>query len=158
VADHGVPFELAALAGIAGAVPVGVVVGLVALRMRGVNLAVATLGLALLMERQVLGNGALTGNALGLQVGSPSFLGIDLDTFEHPARYAVLAIVLFLLAFLLVANLRHSRTGRRLVAVRTNERAAAALGVSVFGAKLYAFGLSSALAALGGILLAFETP
>jgi sulfate-transporting ATPase len=158
VASQGVPFELAALAGIAGAVPVGVLVGLAALRTRGVNLAVATLGLALLIERQVLGNSALTGGALGLQVGSPSFLGIDLDTFEHPARYAAFTIVLLLLTFLVVANLRRSRTGRRLLAVRTNERAAAALGVSVFGAKLYAFGLGSALAALGGILLAFETP
>jgi sulfate-transporting ATPase len=158
VADHGVPFELAALAGIIGAVPVGVLVGLAALRLRGVNLAVATLGLALLLERQVLANSSLTGGALGMNVGSPSLFGIDLDTFEHPARYAALAIVLFLLVFLAVANLRRSRTGRRLVAVRTNERAAAALGVSVFGAKLYAFGLGAALAALGGILIAFETP
>jgi ABC-type branched-subunit amino acid transport system ATPase component/branched-subunit amino acid ABC-type transport system permease component len=158
VADHGVPFELAALAGVAGVVPIGVLVGLAALRMRGVNLAVATLGLALLLEGQVLANGPLTGGALGLEVGSPSFLGIDLDTFEHPARYAALAIVSLVLAFLAVANLRRSQTGRRLIAVRTNERAAAALGVNVFGAKLYAFGLGAALAALGGILIAFETP
>ena len=158
VATQGVPFELAALAGIAGAVPIGVLVGLAALRTRGVNLAVASLGLALVLERQVLGNSDLTGGELGTQVGAPSFLGIDLDTLKHPARYAALAIVLFLLASLAVANLRRSQTGRRLVAVRTNERAAAALGVSVFGAKLYAFGLGSALAAVGGILLAFETP
>ena len=65
---------------------------------------------------------------------------------------------MFLLAFLAVANLRRSGTGRRLVAVAANERAAAALGVSVFGAKIYAFGLSAALAATGGILLAFQTP
>ena len=158
VATQGVPFELAALAGVAGAIPIGVLVGLASLRTRGVNLAVATLGLALLLERQVLGNSDLTGGELGTQVGAPSFLGIDLDTLKHPARYAALAIVLFLLASLAVARLRRSQTGRRLVAVRTNERAAAALGVSVFGAKLYAFGLGSALAALGGILLAFETP
>jgi len=157
-ADHGVPFELAALAGIAGVVPIGVLVGLAALRLRGVNLAVATLGLALLLEGQVLANGPLTGGALGLDVGSPSLLGIDLDTFEHPARYAAFTTVLLVVAFLAVANLRRSRTGRRLVAVRTNERAAAALGVNVFGAKLYAFGLGAALAALGGILIAFETP
>src|SRR6185369_4927136 len=95
---------------------------------------------------------------LGTQVGAPGFLGIDLDTLVHPGRYTAFAIVLFLLTFLIVANLRRSRTGRRLIAVRTNERAAAALGVSVFGAKLYAFGLGAALAGLGGILLAFETP
>ncbi|MCZ7525367.1 MAG: hypothetical protein M5U14_02630 [Acidimicrobiia bacterium] len=50
---------------------------------------------------------------------------------------------------LAVANLRRGRAGRRLVAVRTNERAAAALGISVFGAKLYAFGLSAAIAGAG---------
>jgi sulfate-transporting ATPase len=53
--------------------------------------------------------------------------------------------------------MRRGRSGRRLIAVRTNERAAAALGISVAGAKLYAFGLSAAIAALGGILLAFRS-
>ncbi len=158
VARYSVPFELAAVAGIAGAIPIGILVGLPALRTRGVNLAVATLGLALLLEREVLGNQSLTGGALGTQIGSPSFLGVDVDAFQHPARYAALACGVFLLGFLTVANLRRSQTGRRLVAVRTNERAAAALGVSVFGAKLYAFGLAAALAATGGILLAFQTP
>ena len=158
VADYSVPFELAALAGIAGAIPVGVVVGLPALRTRGVNLAVATLGLALLVESQLLANQSLTGGALGIEIGSPSFLGIDVDAFKHPGRYAALASAVFLLGFLLVANLRRGQTGRRLIAVRTNERAAAALGVSVFGAKLYAFGLAAALAATGGIMLAFRTP
>jgi ABC-type branched-subunit amino acid transport system ATPase component/branched-subunit amino acid ABC-type transport system permease component len=158
VAAYGVPFELAALAGIAGAVPIGVLVGLAALRTRGVNLAVATLGLALLLQSQVLDNQSLTGGLLGTQIGSPSFLGIDVDTLKHPGRYCVLAVVTFLIAFLAVANLRRSTTGRRLTAVRTNERAAAALGVSVFGAKLYAFGLAAALAAAGGILIAFQTP
>jgi sulfate-transporting ATPase len=57
---------------------------------------------------------------------------------------------------LLVANLRRSRTGRRLLAVRTNERAAASLGISVFGVKLYAFAVSAALAAVAGILTGFR--
>ena len=58
----------------------------------------------------------------------------------------------------LVANLRRSRAGRRLIAVRTNERAAAALGIGVFGAKLYAFGLSAGIAAVGGVLIVFQRP
>src|SRR5207245_2689686 len=49
-----------------------------------------------------------------------------------------------------------SRTGRRLIAVRTNERAAASLGISVFTAKLYAFGVASAIAGLAGILYGFR--
>ena len=57
---------------------------------------------------------------------------------------------------LLTANVRRGRIGRRLVAVRGNERAAAALGVNVAGAKLFAFGLGAAMASLGGCFLAFR--
>ena len=76
---------------------------------------------------------------------------------QPPARWAVVCLVCFVLALLVVANLRRSRTGRRLIAVRTNERAAASLGISVFGVKLYAFAVASALAGLAwGILVGFK--
>ena len=139
------------------AIPVGVLVGLPALRTRGVNLAIATLGLALLIERVVLGNADYTGGFAGTVVKPPSLFGIDLDPITHPGRYATFCMVMFTIAALVVANLRRGRAGRRLVAVRTNERAAASLGIGVIGAKLYAFGLSAAIAGLGGILLAFRT-
>ena len=67
-----------------------------------------------------------------------------------------MSLVCFVLLALLVANLRRSRTGRRLLAVRTNERAAASLGISVFGVKLYAFAVSAGLAAVAGILVGFR--
>ena len=67
-----------------------------------------------------------------------------------------MSLVCFVLLALLVANLRRSRTGRRLIAVRTNERAAASLGISVFGVKLYAFAVSAGLAAVAGILVGFR--
>ena len=67
-----------------------------------------------------------------------------------------MSLVCFVLLALLVANLRRSRTGRRLIAVRTNERAAASLGISVFGVKLYAFAVASGLAAVAGILVGFK--
>ena len=57
---------------------------------------------------------------------------------------------------MVVANVRRGRSGRRLIAVRTNERAAAALGINVMVAKLFAFSFASAIAALGGIVLAFR--
>jgi sulfate-transporting ATPase len=57
---------------------------------------------------------------------------------------------------LLVANLRRGQVGRRLIAVRDNERAAASLGISIVGAKFYAFSLASALAGVGGGLIAFR--
>ena len=57
-----------------------------------------------------------------------------------------------------VANLRRGVIGRRLLATRSNERGAAALGINVAGSKLYAFTLGSGIAALGGLLLAFGQP
>jgi sulfate-transporting ATPase len=60
------------------------------------------------------------------------------------------------LCALVVANLRRSSTGRKLIAVRDNERAAASLGVSVVGAKVYAFTVGAAIASIAGVLLAFK--
>ena len=73
-----------------------------------------------------------------------------------PSDTRLLGLVCLLLTGLMVSNLRRGRSGRRLLAVRANERAAASLGINVFGAKLYAFGLASGIAALGGILIAFR--
>ena len=86
-----------------------------------------------------------------------SLFGLDINSITHPTRYGLFAVACFVLAALVVvATCAAGASGRRLIAVRTNERAAAALGISVPGAKLYAFGLSAGLAALGGILLAFR--
>jgi branched-chain amino acid transport system permease protein len=56
----------------------------------------------------------------------------------------------------MVANVRRSGTGRRFLAVRSNERAAAAAGVSVAGTKLVAFGLSAFVAGIGGALSGYR--
>ena len=93
----------------------------------------------------------------GTRIGSARLFGIDVDNANHPHRWTVVCLVGFLLAGLVVANLRRSRTGRRLIAVRTNERAAASLGISVFGVKLYAFSVAAAIAGLGGVLLGFRS-
>jgi sulfate-transporting ATPase len=151
-----VDFELALVLGVACAGLVGVVVGLPALRTRGVNLAIVTLGLALLIERVVFNNGEYTGGFEGTPVPSPDLFGLDLDPGRDPRRYALFCVGAFTVAALVVANVRRGRAGRRLLAVRTNERAAASLGISVVGAKLYGFGVGAAIAGLGGILLAFR--
>ncbi|HTN81796.1 MAG TPA: ATP-binding cassette domain-containing protein [Acidimicrobiales bacterium] len=158
IVNYDISFELAGLIGILGTIPVGLLVGLPALRSRGVNLAVATLGLSLVVESLILNNPRRTGGITGTQIGSVRFFGIDFDTAAHPARYAALAYALFVVLAFGVANLRRGRAGRRLVAVRTNERAAASLGISVVGAKLYAFGLGAGIAAVGGVLIGFRRP
>jgi sulfate-transporting ATPase len=160
VSDEGWPVEVAILAGVLFAIPVGLLFAIPALRTRGVNLAVVTLGLGFTVQELVFNNPNYTGNPIdgGTKIGAPKLFGIEVDAVRHPERWAVVCLVGLVLGSLLVANLRRSRSGRRLIAVRTNERAAASLGISVFGAKLYAFGVSAALASLAGILLGFRNP
>jgi sulfate-transporting ATPase len=151
------PFELALVAGTLGAAAVGALFALPALRTRGVNLAVVTLGLGVATQELVFNNPDYTGGADGTPVGVQRLFGIDVDALAHPNRYALMVFAAFVLCAFAVANVRRSRTGRGLIAVRGNERAGAALGISVLGAKLQAFVLAGALAGLGGILLAFQS-
>jgi ABC-type branched-subunit amino acid transport system ATPase component/ABC-type branched-subunit amino acid transport system permease subunit len=138
---------------------VGVLVGMPALRTRGVNLAVVTLGLSLVIEEVVFGNPQLNGGATGVvTVGSPRLFGIPLDQLHHSAGFAVVAMIAFVGCAIAVANIRRGPTGRRLLALRSNERAAATSGVQVFGSKLYAFGLAATIAGLAGALSAFQFP
>ncbi|MER5428058.1 branched-chain amino acid ABC transporter permease/ATP-binding protein [Streptomyces sp. NPDC002588] len=158
-ADWGWPFELALVAGVLGTVPIGLLFALPAVRTRGVNLAIITLGLGTTLEAMVFQNTDLstTPGSDGIAVGKQTLFGVGISGIDHPQRYAAVVLVLFALATLVVANVRRSRTGRRLVAVRANERAAAALGIDVRAAKLYAFGLSAAIAALAGVLTGFRS-
>jgi ABC-type branched-subunit amino acid transport system ATPase component/branched-subunit amino acid ABC-type transport system permease component len=155
VAD--IPFLLALVIGIVATVPLGVLFALPAVRTRGINLAIVTLGLGTAVELVLFNNTAYTGGVGGTQVPFPSLFGLDISSILHPFSWGVFNLVVFTLFALSIASLRRSRSGRRMIAVRTNERAAAALGINVAGVKLYAFGLSAAVAAAGGILLAFES-
>lgn len=156
--SYHLPFELALLAGVVAVVPVGVVVAVAGLRTRGVSLAIVTLGLAFSLEAVIFTNEQFTGGPEGFDTANPRFLGIPVNALSYPGRYATLTLVFVLLIGLAVANLRRGRAGRRLIAVRTNERAASAMGISVTGAKLYAFVLAGMIAAVGGVLLVFYLP
>ena len=152
----GWPFWLALLAGVAATIPVGALFAIPAVRARGINLAIVTLGMGTAMELMIFNNGDLVGGFAGTQVGKPELFGLDINAISHPGRYAIVCMVVLALVSLMVASMRRGRSGRRLLAVRTNERAAAALGISVPGAKIYAFAVSAGIAAIGGVLLAFR--
>jgi ABC-type branched-subunit amino acid transport system ATPase component/branched-subunit amino acid ABC-type transport system permease component len=139
-------------------IPIGVLVGLPALRSRGDQLAIITLGVSVAVEKLIFDSGPLTGRGNGLAVGFPTIFGRPVDAVLHPRSYAVMVIVFFVLCALAVANLRRGRAGRRLLALRSNERAAASLGISVAGSKLYGFALGGMIAAVGGILYTFRNP
>ena len=152
------PFLAALLAGMLGAALAGAVFALPALRTRGVNLAVITLGMGLALQSVLFSNSQYTGGYNGFAVGPQKVFGFDLDPLTYPSHYTLFAFVVFVLAALAACNVRRGRAGRRLIAVRTNERAATSLGISVVGAKMYGFVLSAAIAGLGGIVLAFQNP
>ncbi len=156
VAVYQIPFLLGLAAGIAAAVPLGMIFALPAVRTRGINLAIVTLGLGTAIELMLFNNGNFTGGIHGTPVGNPSLFGFEISSIRYPARYGIFVLGMALFAVVLVANVRRGRSGRRLIAVRTNERAAASLGINIVAAKLFAFAFASALAALGGILLAFR--
>lgn len=155
--EAGLPMEVAMLIGVVGVIPVGVIFALPALRTRGVQLAVVTLGLGYLMTEMVFHNRWFLGRVGGAGRLEPlQLFGVRVDALDHPRRWAVISLIGFGLAGFVVANLRRSPTGRKLVAVRSNERAAASLGVPVLAVKVYAFAVAAGLAGLGGVLLAFE--
>ena len=157
----GLPFLLAVPLAALGTLPAGLLVGLPSLRARGVSLAIATLGLAIALQALVFRSERLAGGLTGVVIsedGSLHVLGMDFDSFLYPHRFAFLVLGFLVLLAVLVANLRRGRAGRRLVAVRANERAASALGVNVVGAKMAAFAIASAIAGVGGALTAYRNP
>jgi len=140
---------LAALAsGLAGAL-----VGLPALRIRGIYLALVTLSVALVVPQLVKRFDELTGGAQGMQVAqpaAPAWLGLEDDQFLH-----LLCLAVALPLFALAANLVRGGVGRALLAVRENELAAVAMGVDLARYKTVAFALGAAYAGVGGALFTF---
>jgi sulfate-transporting ATPase len=156
VEGAGWPLPLACLVGVAAAIPVGLVVGLPAVRTRGVTLAVVTLGLAEALNSLLFTTQSFAGGDTGISVGSAHLFGFDVSETDYPRRYSMVALVLFVALGVAVVNLRRSAIGRKLIAVRSNERAAASLGLNVPRTKLYAFVLSGGIAAVAGMLVAFR--
>ena len=153
--DMGIPFPFSIIvAGLATGIG-GVILGLPALRVRGVNLAVITLGAAVAVDSLVFNDASLTGGYSGISIKSPSIFGYSLDGIIHPFRYAMVCLVVLILCVAGVAWLRRSRLGLMMLAVRDNERAAAAEAVNTVRTKLIAFGLSAFMAGVAGGLFAY---
>ena len=153
----GFPWSLI-LAGLC-AVPVGLVIGLPALRLRGVNLAVVTLGFASALDAVLFTVESFTGGTGGLPIPQPRLPGLNLaissGNSTNRVVFGVLVLVVVILLGLLVARLRLGQTGRMLLAIRSNERAAGSVGINVAQGKLLAFGLAAFIAGIGGALTGY---
>lgn len=159
-ADWGVPFPIAPLLAAVVATVIGVVIGLPALRIRGLPAAVVTIALAVAVEAFWFRNTDFNGGLDGAKVPSPHLFGIDLGIGAgegYPRiRFGLLCLVVLLLVGLGVAWLRRSRLGAAMLAVRANERSAAAAGIDVSRTKIIAFAIGAFIAGLGGALLGYQ--
>jgi ABC-type branched-subunit amino acid transport system ATPase component/branched-subunit amino acid ABC-type transport system permease component len=157
--DAGVPFPLSILLSTLVAVVIGVVVGLPALRIRGAQLAVVTLALAVALERFLFRNPDFT-SVGGNPIEPPRLFGVDLGVRAGSdiarVQFGLVVLALLVASAVLAGNVARSATGRRFLAVRSNERAGAAIGINVAAVKLTGFALSAAFAGLGGSLIGYS--
>ena len=128
-----------------------ILLGLPALRIKGVYLAIVTLAFGYAAELYLFRSDQLAGGQTGIAIVAPKFGPVDLDDPSNRPLF-LFGIVLLLCVLWVARNLAGSATGRSFYAVRENEKAAATLGVELTQAKLVAFAISGGIAALAGVL------
>jgi branched-chain amino acid transport system permease protein len=149
----GLPFPLAMLCAAGLAASVGIVVGLPALRLKGIYLGIATLSFGFIVEEIFARWEKLTGGNAGMHVKPPEVFGWKVDSSEG---FYFVCLVTAVLVTLGVLNLLRSSTGRAFVAIRDSEISAQSMGIHLARYKTLSFALSAALAGLGGALYAHK--
>jgi branched-chain amino acid transport system permease protein len=144
---------LSIFAGIGVSLLCALVLSVVTLRLRGLYLALATLAFGLLIDSCAVGFLDITGGPSGL-VGIPSF-SVGRFTFASPRAMYYLVLALDLVILIGLAGAMRSGFGRALKAIRSDQMAAAALGINTVRYKLAAFLISVTLASVAGSLYAF---
>jgi len=151
ITTFGCPFILSVLfAGLMAAF-LGLIVGIPSLRIKGFYLMVATLAFQFVIEYLIIHWDNLTRGIRGIELPTPSFLGISLE------ENRVYFLFLFLMAALLTwgaKNIVRSKIGRAFIAVRDNDVSAEIVGIPIFRYKLISFALSSFYAGVAGALYA----
>ena len=144
-------FGLASLAGLLLAAATGAILALATLRARGISLAMVTIAFGMIVEQGALDQEAWTGGFMGIaSIPAPAIGGMMLP----PQVRLYLFLIIAGLSLGLAYNLRRSKWGRGLVAVRENWTAAASLGISRYRMEMIAFVLSAAWVGYAGALYA----
>jgi branched-chain amino acid transport system permease protein len=149
--NMGWPFSAALVVSAGLSAAAGVVVGLPALRVKGIYLGMATLAFGFILEEVFARWESVTGGNAGLTVKAPEFLGFAVD---NGTKFYFLCLLVTVLATLGVLNLLRSPTGRAFVAIRDSEISAQSMGIHLARYKTLSFAVSAALAGLGGALYA----
>jgi branched-chain amino acid transport system permease protein len=163
--NFGITFPVAALAGIAVALVIGVITAVSAVRVRGISLAVVTLAGAVAIQNFGFTNSTWGGGLAGAPVPEPKWFGLDLGPnapfrgLDHDLPSPVfgwVALICCVLLCVAVGYVRRGRLGQRMLAVRSNERAAAAAAVNPRTVKLAAFMIAAVIAGVAGVLYAYN--
>ncbi len=147
--NHGWPVLLAVLAGGVVALLMGVVVGLLSIRLGDLYVALVTLTFGLLMENLVFTLPSFVNQGLGLTLNRPGFATSD-------RAFAYLCLTAFVIIALFIVNFRRSTTGLALNAARWSEAGAKTSGISVVQMKVIAGALAAGVAGVGGGLFALS--
>jgi branched-chain amino acid transport system permease protein len=145
VADWGVPFFAAVILGGLAVVPIGVFLALRAANLSPLFLGFATLAFGAVMDEVAFNSKAFSGGLSGVVFDRPGYL-------QSPRVFYIAALAVFGFVALLVQNLRRSKTGLALAAMRDTEIGLGSLGVDVARLKLTAFSLSALIAGIGGAM------
>jgi len=151
--NAGLPFPLALACAAGLSAAVGIVVGLPALRVKGIYLGIATLSFGFIVEEVLARWESLTGGNAGLHVKNPVLFGLDVGS---GTGFYFLCLVVCVVCTLLILNLLRSPTGRAFVAIRDSEISAQSMGINLAYYKTLSFAISAALAGLGGALYAHQ--
>ncbi|MDQ1439396.1 MAG: branched-chain amino acid transport system permease protein livM [Acidimicrobiaceae bacterium] len=152
VAVTGLPAPIAVVVGGLAGAAVSMLMGLPAVRLRNVHVAVISLAFAL-SAQAVFADRRYLGAHVPRLIARPAVLGMD---FNDPRAFYYGAVAVVALACIGVVGLRRSRTGRVLIATRGNPSAVAAFGISAMRAKLTAFAIAGFLCGVAGALLLYQ--
>jgi branched-chain amino acid transport system permease protein len=149
----GSPFLLALPAAGTLAALVGIVIGLPALRLTGLYLAIATMGFSFIVEEVLVRWESMTRGNMGMYLLPPS---VGPVSFDSERSYFYLALVCLILTVLAARNILRSPTGRALIAIRDSEVAAQTMGIDLAKYKTMAFAISAFFTGIAGALYAHK--
>ncbi|MBK6323811.1 branched-chain amino acid ABC transporter permease [Candidatus Aalborgicola defluviihabitans] len=149
--NAGVPFPIAMACAAGLSAAVGVVVGLPALRVKGIYLGIATLSFGFIVEEVLARWESVTGGNAGIHIKKPDIFGWVLETGN---QFYFLCLVVTVIATLSILNVLRSPTGRAFVAIRDSEISAQSMGIHLAYYKTLSFAISAALAGVAGALYA----
>jgi branched-chain amino acid transport system permease protein len=151
--NMGVPFPFALICAGGLSAAVGIVVGLPAMRVKGIYLGMATLSFGFIVEEIFARWEKVTGGNAGIHIKAPDLFGFKADTGNS---FYWLCLVITVASTFIIMNLLRSPTGRAFVAIRDSEVSAQSMGIHLARYKSMSFAISAGLAGIGGALYAHK--